>query len=115
MKRIMSSDIPLSGISSKYQKLIQDFINCRMSAPEFQSAYIAKFKNDGDQTLGVEFDILDGLFSDADDYCPDPNLRSELRVRYSEMDPEARNIFRVLDDDQFRERAREAYRKLYES
>jgi hypothetical protein len=85
-------------MTARYAELISRFVDGQISAPEFETAYLTLFKNDKDQVPGREFNILDGLFADVDDYTADP----ELRERAGGM-----------DDEQLRSSAREAYRKLY--
>jgi hypothetical protein len=97
----MSRDNAAAGrMTAKYRGLISRLINHQISAQEFQSSYFMVFKNDQDQIPGPEFKILDKLFADVDDYTADPELRKRAGG---------------LDDEELRSRAREAYRKLYES
>jgi hypothetical protein len=58
-----------------------------------------------------EFDILAELFTDADDYVADPEVRKYMHS----LDPEFRRYVHAFDDEELRTRAREAYRKLYET
>jgi Bacterial self-protective colicin-like immunity len=85
---------------AKYKELIRKFIDCQISGREFESAYLALFKHDNDQVPGTEFNTLEGLFFAVDDYVADPELRKAVHG---------------LDDEELRDRAREAYRKLYET
>jgi hypothetical protein len=95
-------------MSAKYRALISKFIDHRISAQEFQTTFLKLFKNEKAHGLSAEFDILDGLFADADDYVADAELREKARELYDGK------LFRTLDDAELRVRAREAYRKLYE-
>ncbi|WP_123029017.1 colicin immunity domain-containing protein [Mycolicibacterium stellerae] len=85
---------------SWYIHLIEEFIADRMSAPDFQKAYLSALKL---ENRGLEvpiFDVLQRLFGDADAYVAYPELRTE---------PED------LDDEQLREcaiRARSELREL---
>jgi hypothetical protein len=85
-------------MTGKYKELIFGFIDGRISAEEFQNTYLPLFKKDTSQVRSAEFEILDGLFADVDDYTADPELRKRAGG---------------LDDEELRTRAREAYRKLY--
>jgi hypothetical protein len=86
-----------------YRNLIRRFATGEISAEEFENDFLARFKNDPNQVVGDEFDILDELFADVDDYVDDPTLREatggisgdELRVR-------ARNAYARLFDDRLR-------------
>jgi hypothetical protein len=95
---------------AKYKSLISQFIKGQVSALDFQTSYLRMFKNEEDIDIGAEFDILEELFTDTDDYVADPELRSYLRAK----DPEFRKYVQALDDEELRVRAREAYRKLYD-
>ncbi|KZS85801.1 colicin immunity domain-containing protein [Mycobacterium persicum] len=98
--------------STKYRGLISSFINGQISAQEFKSSYLKMFKNDQDYSLDEdEFDILETLFTDADDYSADPEYREYVRAK----DPEFRKYVHAFDEEELRGRAREAYRKLYEA
>jgi hypothetical protein len=102
----MSSD---GAAAEKYRGLISKFINHQMPADDFQAYYLALFKRDTDHFLEAEFRILDRLFADADDYIADPEYRAYLRSK----DPESLKLFRAFDEEELRDRAREAYRMLY--
>ncbi|MCV6983994.1 hypothetical protein H7H78_00540 [Mycobacterium shinjukuense] len=87
-------------MTAKYRELISSFINREISAQHFESSYLALFKHGKDQFPGPEFNVLEGLFFDVDDYVADPELRRDVHG---------------LDDEELRACAREAYRKLYET
>ena len=55
--------------------MIRRFVIGDISADEFEADYLAQFKDDPNQVVGEEFDILDELFADVDDYVSDPTLR----------------------------------------
>ena len=57
-----------------YRNLIHRFVIGDISADEFETDYLARFKDDPNQVIGEEFDILDELFADVDDYVGDPAL-----------------------------------------
>lgn len=98
--------------SVKYRELISSFIKHQILAQEFATTYLKMFKNDPDYSLTQdEFDILEELFTDADDYSADPEYRDYVRS----LDPESRGLIRALDEDELRDRASAAYRKLYET
>lgn len=100
---------PAGTMSAKYRTLISKFIDHQISAQEFQTTFLKSFKNETAHGLSAEFDVLDGLFADADDYVADPELRESARGL------DDGKLFRALDDAELRARAREAYRKLYET
>jgi hypothetical protein len=88
----------IAAMTARYRGLISDFVDQRISADEFETAYLSLFKTDTTQVRSTEFEVLDGLFADVDDYVGDPELRSRAGG---------------LDGDQLRSRAREVYLKLY--
>lgn len=95
----MSSDSAASErMCAKYRQLISRFVDRKMSAEEFEAAYLPLFKHDHDQVPGAEFNVLEELFFAVDDYVADPELRKAVHG---------------LDDEQLRARAREAYQRLY--
>lgn len=81
-----------------YEPIMKRFIDGDISAQDFEDRYLATFKLDKHQVPGREFDVLDGLFADVDDYVADPALRAEVGG---------------LDDEQLREKVRRAYHVLF--
>lgn len=73
----------------KYRDMLRGFTVGDISADYFETEYLARFKNDPDQVTGEEFDVLDALFADVDEYVDDAALRDragginaeELRAR----------------------------------
>lgn len=82
-----------------YRNLIWRFISGEISADVFETDFLARFKNDPDQVVGDEFDILDELFADVDDYIDDPILREATGG---------------ISGDELRARARDAYARLFD-
>lgn len=69
-----------------YLDLIASFVEAeRIAAEDFALRYLELFK--ADQTLfpDAEFDILDGLFGDADMFEADPDLRDPGDVTEVEL------------------------------
>ncbi|NKX90517.1 hypothetical protein HGA10_24850 [Nocardia coubleae] len=81
-----------------YRELIRSFAKGEKSADQFEQEYLQKFKHDENQILSPEFDILDSLFADVDEYVADPELREDAGG---------------LDADRLRSRAQAVFRKLY--
>ncbi len=90
----------VSRMLAVYEPLLRAFVSGELSADNFEAAYLAKFKQDRSQVPGPEFEVLDGLFADVDDYVADAVLRERAGG---------------LDAEQLRDRARAAYTRLYES
>ncbi|WP_282785773.1 MULTISPECIES: colicin immunity domain-containing protein [unclassified Nocardia] len=83
---------------ANYERLIGEFVSGVIDAPTFESRYLMLFKNEAAKIPLKEFDILDGLFADVDEYVSDPGLRAEAGG---------------LDDEQLRSRAAAAYKILF--
>jgi hypothetical protein len=81
-----------------YQEIIRRFVSGENSAEKFETEYLKKFKYDEAQVPSEEFQVLDSLFADVDDYVSDPELREQVGG---------------LDDEELRARARVAYDRLY--
>lgn len=103
------NDVSAPEGAAKYKSLIDQFINGQISAYDFQSFYLTRFKNEEEMIGGDEFDILEYLFTSADGYVADPELRSRILAE----NPDARKYGQGLDDEELRADAREAYRKLF--
>jgi len=93
-------DASVSQMLATYRDLIRRFVIGEISADEFETDYLARFKDDPNLVTGEEFDILDELFADVDDYVSDPTLRESTRG---------------IGGEELRTRAREAYSRLFGS
>jgi hypothetical protein len=91
---------PVARMLATYRPIMARFLAGESTAEDFEREYLAVFKNDADQVLGDEFDVLDGLFADVDEYVADPRLRARVGG---------------LGDDELRERMRAAYQRLFGS
>lgn len=60
---------------SEYLTLMDAFVLRRMSAGEFETKYLALFKNENRHFGSPIFEVLDKLFGDVDAYVSDPALR----------------------------------------
>lgn len=82
-----------------YRELLQSFSSGEMTANEFEHQYLTRFKSDCDQVTGAEFDVLDELFADVDDYVEDPQLRAQTGgIGGDELKERARNVYARLFD-----------------
>jgi hypothetical protein len=93
-------DAAVSRMLETYRDLIRRFVIGDTSADEFETDYLARFKDDPNQVIGEEFDILDGLFADVDDYVSDPTLRESTGG---------------ISGEELRARARDAYARLFDA
>ena len=76
-----------------YLELLASFLRGSVGVSDFEGAYLDLFKHDDVIRPDEVFDVLDELFSDVDAYSPQP------------ADDE-------VDEEQLRQRAREAYHRL---
>ncbi len=78
----------MSSSILKYVNLIDDFQFEKIDAKQFEKDFLQIFKNDEESIDYSEeiLDILDTLFSAVDDYCNDPQLRSQLPRSLDEKD-----------------------------
>ena len=58
-----------------YTTLMSEFVDGKLTAATFESAYLQKFKNEGTMLPESVFSVLDRLFGDVDAYCADPSIR----------------------------------------
>jgi Bacterial self-protective colicin-like immunity len=93
-------DASVSRILEAFRDLIRRFAIGEISADEFETDYLARFKDDPNQVVGEEFDILDELFADVDDYVSDPTLRERAGG---------------ISGEELRARARDAYARLFDA
>lgn len=80
----------------QYILLITQFIAGDIAASQFEMSYMDMFKNEYREFPEDVYDVLNGLFSDVDAYCGDPELRDD----------------EDLDDEQLLGSAKEALKKL---
>jgi Bacterial self-protective colicin-like immunity len=98
----MSADTEAATrMAGRYRQLISRFINREISAPEFESSYLALFKSDKSKVGGEKFNVLDRLFADVDAYEADPELR--------------KHVYGSIGDEELLACAQAAYQKLYQS
>jgi hypothetical protein len=83
-----------------YRDLVRRFVIGKFRADDFETDYLARFKDDPNQVIGEEFDILDELFADVDDYVSDPTLRESTGG---------------IGGEELRARARDAYTRLFDA
>jgi hypothetical protein len=93
-------DARVSRLLEQYRDLIRRFVIGDISADRFEMDYLARFKDDPHQVIGEEFDILDELFADVDDYVSDPTLRESAGG---------------ISGEELRARARDAYARLFDA
>ena len=92
-------DSSVSRMLTNYRDLMYRFVIGEISADEFETDYPTRFKDDPNQVIGEEFDILDGLFADVDDYVSDHTVRESTGgIRGEELRARARDAYARLFD-----------------
>lgn len=61
-----------------YVAVLRAFVEGRIVAQDFETIYLAIYKNDPTRWSQAAFDILESLFGDVDAYCADGSLRAEV-------------------------------------
>ncbi|GGF98993.1 hypothetical protein GCM10007304_11130 [Rhodococcoides trifolii] len=92
-----STEQSVSAMIESYREIIGSFVSGSTSASEFEAAYLRHFKDDRTQVSGSEYDTLERLFFDVDDYVEDPGLRDGPKdIGPDELRARARRAFDVL-------------------
>jgi len=96
--RLPETSTRQASIASLTMRLIERFLGREIPATEFERLHLDQFMNETEWFGGETFDILQGVFSAADEFCADPALRSGTS----------------LDEEQLREECQAALEKLRE-
>jgi hypothetical protein len=75
----MSDSDAVARMLAGYEPIIRPIICGDLSASDFESDFLSYFKHDWKQVVSEEFEVLDGLFADVDEYVADPRLRGSWR------------------------------------
>lgn len=70
---------------SHFISLIESFVKGEVRAKDFKTAYIAAFLDLPSISNEEEYAIFKGLFSDAQEYCTDPELREDGDVNETQL------------------------------
>jgi hypothetical protein len=84
-----------------YRNLISDFVSDRISAIQFEDAYLTAFKQERVHFPNGIFDVLDGLFADVDSFCPEASLRGPDDLDARQLKERAEKALRDLNDARF--------------
>lgn len=60
-----------------YIELIGSFVQGQMTDKIFERSYLALFTGDDTISNDVDFDVLNDLFYEVEEYCADPSLRDD--------------------------------------
>lgn len=83
---------------TEYKSLIEDFLEGKISAQEFERSYLSKFKNEPGGMDHALYEILQELFSAVDSYSPNATSKDKDPFTTSEetLKEEARSSLRRL-------------------
>lgn len=60
-----------------YIELIDSFVHGQMTDKVFERSYLDLFTGDDTISNDVDFDVLNDLFYEVEEYCTDPSLRDD--------------------------------------
>lgn len=63
-----------------YLVLVTAFVEGRLTGQQFQTLFLFMYQNDGSRHAQDVFATLNAVFYEAEDYCEDPALRSEVSL-----------------------------------
>ena len=82
----------------KYITLIERFLDGQIQATEFERLYLNRFKNETERFGEEIFDVLEGVFSAADEFCADPALRGNTSLDESQLREECETALEKLKE-----------------
>lgn len=65
------------GYIQPYINLIEKFKGNQINAQRFEKSFLELFKNDSSEFSEKEYEILNSIFYDVEDFCADPTIRDE--------------------------------------
>ncbi len=80
----------------QYILLITQFVTGDITASQFEVSYLKMFKNESRELPEDTYKVLNGLFSDVDAYCGDPELRDDEDLGDEELLSSARDALKKL-------------------
>jgi len=80
----------------QYILLITQFVTGDITASQFEVSYLEMFKNESRELPEDIYNVLNGLFSDVDAYCGDPELRDDDDLGDEELLGSARDALKKL-------------------
>lgn len=88
----------MSDVINSYVKLLSEFLSGEMGAPDFQRAYLRKFKMETERLDDSTFGLLDTLFGDVDAYTSDQELLMENPSYYLDEGGLRNRVAQALND-----------------
>ncbi len=80
----------------QYISLITQFIAGDITVSQFEVSYLKMFKDEARELPEDIFDVLNGLFTDVDAYCGDPELRDDDDLGDEELLSSAKEALKKL-------------------
>jgi len=80
----------------RYILLITQFVAGDITASQFEVSYLKIFKDEANEVPEDIYDVLNGLFSDVDAYCGDPELRDDDDLGDEELLSSAKEALKKL-------------------
>ena len=68
----------MNSVQDEYIQLLSSFVDGRITAAEFESEHLTRFKAETRPLDEPSFGILDRVFGDVDAFCGDDDLYREL-------------------------------------
>ena len=90
-RRSREANVTGGGNLEEYRRLMQDYLDDKLSDWEFQERYVNHFRDDATLRSQQEFELLSRLFGDPDAYhgglhqLGEPQGRGDLKARVSEL------------------------------
>lgn len=90
-RRSREANVTGGGNLEEYRRLMQDYLDDKLSDWEFQERYVNHFRDDATLRSQQEFELLSRLFGDPDTYhgglhqLGEPQGRGDLKARVSEL------------------------------
>lgn len=72
----------MTEVREAYANLMRDFVSERITAQEFETQYLKKFKGEKRSLDEWTYQILDQVFGHVDAFCGDDLLRKDLESKY---------------------------------
>ncbi len=79
-----------------YVELVRSFLNSEITATDFKREYMDCFKKSTKLWGENEYEALNTLFLELDEFCPDPTMRRSKDLDEKEIRARSRNAFKKL-------------------
>jgi hypothetical protein len=79
-----------------YIDLIKEFLNSEITATDFKAKYLRYFKASTKAWGEGEYEVLNTLFLDLDEFCANPSLRDSKDLDEPEIRARSKNALKKL-------------------